>query len=381
MRSSVTVSVPGSTSNLGAGFDCIGVAVERRLTVTARQAAGPDGAPVTIERRGTLNAVASPPDQDLLYRGFLKACQVAGRTVPLSLVLTAESDIPVARGLGSSAAATVAGAAAATALLELGLGDDALAALCTEVEGHPDNVAPAVYGGALLVLREPRGGLTVTRLAIHDSLVFVFAVPDFVVETKQARAVLPATVLHATAVEAAARSAALVHGLTHAEPRLLAAGLDDVLHVRTKEPLLRLVQQQRIARESISGLYLYCSIDRALRQRQLLARRVREDEPTLASSLTGREAVDEELKAALVLFLSMLNEKQRRLYAGLESLKLGYGGDQRIADFIGMDPHTIAKGRRELAEHDLDIERIRKVGGGRRHAEKKRPKSSRKLKS
>ena len=157
--------------------------------------------------------------------------------------------------------------------------------------------------------------------------------------------------------------------------------LDDVLHAGTKEPLLRLVQQQRIARESISGLYLYCSIDRALRQRQLLARRVREDEPTLASSLTGGEAIDDELKAALVLFLSMLNENQRRLYAGLESLKLGYGGDQRIGDFIGMDPHTVAKGRRELAEHDLDIERIRKVGGGRKHAEKKRPKSSRKLKS
>ncbi|HEU5261905.1 MAG TPA: homoserine kinase [Gemmatimonadales bacterium] len=237
----MTVSVPGSTSNLGAGFDCIGVAVEHRLTVTARPASGSAGAPVTIERRGTLHAVASPPEQDLLYRGFVKACQVAGRKVPLSLVLTAESDIPVARGLGSSAAATVAGAAAATALLELDLGKDALAALCTEVEGHPDNVAPAVYGGATLVLRDTGGGggLTVTRLAIHDSLALVFAVPDFVVETKQARAVLPETVPHATAVEAAARSAGLVHGLTHADPRLLAAGLDDVLHVPFRRSLVR----------------------------------------------------------------------------------------------------------------------------------------------
>jgi hypothetical protein len=157
--------------------------------------------------------------------------------------------------------------------------------------------------------------------------------------------------------------------------------LDDLLHVETQEPLLRLVQQKRIARESVSGLYLYCSMDTALRQRQLLVRRVRQDEPTLASSLADSEAVDDELKAALVLFLSMLNEKQRRLYAGLESLKLGYGGDQRIADFIGMDPHTVAKGRRELAQHDLDIERIRKAGGGRKQAEKKRPKSSPESKS
>jgi len=72
----------------------------------------------------------------------------------------------------------------------------------------------------------------------------------------------------------------------------------------------------------------------------------------------------------------MLDEKQRRLYAGLESLKLGYGGDQRIAEFIGMDPHTVAKGRRELLEQDLEIDRIRKAGGGRKRLEKKHPKSS-----
>ena len=152
--------------------------------------------------------------------------------------------------------------------------------------------------------------------------------------------------------------------------------LDGMLHVGTKEPLLRLVQQQRMARESVSGLYLYCSIEPALRRRQLLARHVRQNEPTLASSVAGPDTVDDELKASMVLFLSMLNEKQRRVYAGLESLKLGYGGDQRIADFVGMDAHTVAKGRRELAQHDVDIERIRKAGGGRKPAEKKRRKLS-----
>lgn len=152
--------------------------------------------------------------------------------------------------------------------------------------------------------------------------------------------------------------------------------LDDVVHVGTKEPLLRLVQQQRMARETVNGLYLYCSIQPALRRRQLLARQVRQNEPTPASSVAGPDAVDDELKASMVLFLSTLNEKQRRLYAGLESLKLGYGGDQRIADFVGIDAHTVAKGRRELAEHDVDIERIRRAGGGRKKAEKKRRKSS-----
>lgn len=157
--------------------------------------------------------------------------------------------------------------------------------------------------------------------------------------------------------------------------------LDHLLHVGTKEPLLKLVQQERVAREPVEGLYLYCSIDPVLRERQLLARRVRQAEPNLASGLAEAEAVPDELKAAIVLFSSLLNEKQRRLYAGLESLKLGYGGDQRIAEFIGMDPHTVAKGKRELLEQDLEIDRIRKAGGGRKPLEKKRPKSSPKSKN
>lgn len=152
--------------------------------------------------------------------------------------------------------------------------------------------------------------------------------------------------------------------------------LDHLLHVGTKEPLLRLVQQGRLSREPVRGLYLYCSMNPVLRQRQLLARRLLQAEPSLSSGMAPAEAVSDELKAAIVLFSSMLDEKQRRLYAGLESLKLGYGGDQRIAEFIGMDPHTVAKGRRELLEQDLDRDRIRKAGGGRKPLEKKRPKSS-----
>ena len=152
--------------------------------------------------------------------------------------------------------------------------------------------------------------------------------------------------------------------------------LDHLLHVATKEPLLRLVQQERIAREPVSGLYLYCSADADLRQRQLQARLRLQAEPTLAGSVAEQETVPDEVKAAIVLFLSTLNEKQRRLYAGLESLKFGYGGDQRIADFLGMDAHTVGKGRRQLLEQDLDMERIRKAGAGRKRAEKKRPKSS-----
>src|SRR2546423_1038764 len=117
MRASVTVRVAGSTSNLGAGFDCVGVAVGRWLRLTARVADAP-GRFMTIERSVTLRDLGTAPEADLLYRGLVAACRRAGLEAPAGLTLNADSDIPVARGLGSSAAATVAGAAAAPPLLD-----------------------------------------------------------------------------------------------------------------------------------------------------------------------------------------------------------------------------------------------------------------------
>jgi homoserine kinase len=234
MRRSVSVRVPGSTSNLGAGFDCVGLAVPRWLTLTVEPAA----AAGSIERRGTLSGLNTPYQDDLLVRGAVAAARAVGKTAP-PLALAVDSEIPVARGLGSSAAAVVAGAVAASALLELGLSDAAIAEIGTEIEGHPDNVAPMVYGGATLALPHTGAALEIARLRIHESLALVFAVPDFLVETKKARAALPASVSHAVAAEAAGRGAALVHGLANGEPRALAAGLDDVLHVPFRRSLVR----------------------------------------------------------------------------------------------------------------------------------------------
>jgi homoserine kinase len=234
----VTVRVPGTTSNLGSGFDFLGMAVDRWLRVSARCVDDRSAPAVALERRGTLRELTGAPDEDLTYRGFAAACRTAGRDVPGRLALTADSDIPVSRGLGSSAAAVVAGAAAADTLLGLGLGPDALLALGTEIEGHPDNVAPAVYGGARMVLHRPGGGLLAVPLEVHPALTFVFAVPDLRVETKRARAALPASVPHATAVQAAARGAALIQGLVTADPALLSVGLEDLLHVPYRRALV-----------------------------------------------------------------------------------------------------------------------------------------------
>lgn len=152
--------------------------------------------------------------------------------------------------------------------------------------------------------------------------------------------------------------------------------LESVLNVSVKEALLKLVQRTRIARQRVSGRYLYISTESSMRKRQLLSRRIREDELSQTRG-TFSETVTDQLKATIVLFMSLLDEKQRRLYAGLESLKFGHGGDCKIAALIGMNVHTVAKGRRQLLQQDLDTQRVRKKGAGRKSVEKKRHRSSR----
>src|SRR5450432_3643893 len=122
---------------------------------------------------------------------------------------------------------------------------------------------------------------------------------------------------------------------------------------------------------SVSGLYLYCAGNPRTRQQQLRARQSPPDQAAAASVGCPAGKVSDELRAAIVLFASLLDEQQRRLYAGLESLQLG--GDRQIAELLGLDPHTVARGRRQLLARDVKTDRVRAVGGGRKPVEKKHP--------
>jgi hypothetical protein len=149
--------------------------------------------------------------------------------------------------------------------------------------------------------------------------------------------------------------------------------LSAILRVGTQDVLRQLVQQNRIERELISGLFLYTAIDPTTRQRQRLTRRSSRSVPTIVDA-SRLEVPPDEMRAAIILFYSLLDEQQRRLYAGLESMKLGHGGDSVLADVLGLDPHTIARGRRQLLDQDVALGRIRHSGAGRKPVEKKRPK-------
>jgi hypothetical protein len=166
---------------------------------------------------------------------------------------------------------------------------------------------------------------------------------------------------------------AFVH---HSDTGYSAGELRDLLEVKTKHALTKLVRDGRLARDTFDSVYVYLSAQKDVANRQIKARKAFLQQSAASLIVANPDLATDEAKALLVLFCSMLNEKQRRWYAGLESLKLGYGGDAHIASILGMDPHTVAKGRRELMDADLTAtDRLRAPGAGRPSQEKKRRKS------
>jgi homoserine kinase len=233
MPPSWSVRVPASTSNLGPGFDCLGLALGLGLEVRATPLAGSRH---EIVRSGEVPAGISRPEEDLLVAGFERAR--GPRAIPGALRFDVRSEIPVGRGLGSSGAAIVAGALLARAIQESELSDEALLAACVELEGHPDNVAAALRGGLTLCARTAPGRWTVLAPPLSPEIGFAVAWPREPLETPRARKALPPSVPFADASENPRRLAFLLEGLRRGDPALLAFGGEERLHVRYRLPLL-----------------------------------------------------------------------------------------------------------------------------------------------
>lgn len=157
-----------------------------------------------------------------------------------------------------------------------------------------------------------------------------------------------------------------------ADAGLTANELEAPLAVQVKEPLLELVRRKQLDRQKRGREYVYFSREPGRRREQQLRRENQEAEWEVGV-FPESAVLSEEGKAAIILFFSVLDERQRRLYAGLEAHRLGHGGDRKMADLLGLDVHTVARGRRELFGGQVERGRIRREGGGRKRAEKKRP--------
>ena len=230
-----TVTVPGSISNLGPGFDCLGIAFTGKGDrVTARRTSTPGVHVVAVSDP----RIPSEPSRNTAAIAAAAVLRRSGR--PDGIDLEIDKGLPLSGGMGGSAASAVGGAVAADALLGTRLSRAELLEAALEAEAvvagrHADNVAPSLYGGAVLVLSldPPR----IVPLRVHDSIALALVTPDYQVETARARAVLPESLPRATAVAQASHLAVLVLALEHGDADLIRAAAVDRIAEPARHPL------------------------------------------------------------------------------------------------------------------------------------------------
>lgn len=236
----VTVRVPATTANLGVGFDTLGCALNLyntlRFTLSDR-----------LSFSGCDKEYQTP--DNLAYQGFAAVYTHMGQAVP-GVHIDIDARIPVCRGLGSSAAMIAAGAMAANRLGSFGLDTAALLAIVTPIEGHPDNLAPALFGG-LTASMQVDGQVYTVPYPVHPALRFVLLSPDFPLSTHAARAVLPQSVPFGDAVAQLSRLALLPKALELGDEALIAQCLADRLHQPYRFPL---IEESDVLRTLAHGL-------------------------------------------------------------------------------------------------------------------------------
>jgi homoserine kinase len=204
-----TVQVPATSANLGAGFDTFGLALD--LHLAARTLPRTPGAPRVVTRGEGADGIPTD-DTNLVWRSFVTACEYLGRPIP-DVALEVTSRIPVERGLGSSSAAIVAGIVLARAVTNAPVGEPALVELATSIEGHPDNVAPAMLGGLVAGARRDDGGMAVRRINPLPGHIAVALVPDARQSTDASRTVLPDALSRSDVVDQVGRAGHVLAGL------------------------------------------------------------------------------------------------------------------------------------------------------------------------
>ena len=230
-----SVDVPASSANLGSGFDSFAVALSLKLRAELRVGDEPG---IVLNARGE----GAPRDdesagENLLIRAFREALRVSAAPGAASWRIEVSSMIPSARGLGSSAAAIVAGVVLGAAVGRRAIEADELLALAARIEGHPDNVAAALYGGFTIALPET-DRIALRRFRVPEAWIPVAYIPQRESRTHEMRAALPVAVTHAAAARQAARSALLATAIMTSDAGLLRNAMTDELHQPYRLPLL-----------------------------------------------------------------------------------------------------------------------------------------------
>lgn len=235
---SVHVRVPASTSNLGAGFDCFGLALRLYLNVRATVAHDARARACRARSSGAgADTMLPRSDENLIYRAMRAAAEGEGWMLP-PVRLAVRNDIPLGRGLGSSAAAIIAGLTLAASLCERQLTDETLLRYATELEGHADNVAASLLGGWVTTCVRDNGSVLAVKRRWPSDIKVVVVSPDVPLETSRARAALPERVERADAVYNLQRAALFGAALDAGADELLWEAMQDRLHQRRRSRLV-----------------------------------------------------------------------------------------------------------------------------------------------
>ncbi|HTU34551.1 MAG TPA: homoserine kinase [Candidatus Acidoferrum sp.] len=235
---SIDVRVPASTANLGAGFDCLGLALEIYLSVRATVISKPGARSLARSRgaRGT-SSLPNAPDENLIFRAMRHAAEREGLRLPI-VRLAVQNEIPVASGLGSSAAATVAGIVLGFAVARRNVTRETALQYATEVEGHADNVAASLLGGLVVTYPRADGSIVAVRKKWPKMIRIVVVTPEYALNTGRSRSVLPKTVNFADAVHNLQRSALFLAALEERRYDLLWDAMQDRLHQSYRQALI-----------------------------------------------------------------------------------------------------------------------------------------------
>ena len=229
----VTISVPATTANLGVGFDCLGAALS--MANKFQFAVVDTNTKLQIVVSGEEARKVSTGEGNLVYRSFLKLYQHVKQTPP-NLKITIELGVPLARGLGSSATAIVGGLMGANSLAGNPLTKTQIMDLAIAMEGHPDNVVPALLGNCLLSVEEEKW--QISSIPWHQDIIPVVAIPNFELSTNKARSVLPTEYSRSDAIFNISRMGLLIRGLDINNGEWLKTALADKLHQPYRQQLI-----------------------------------------------------------------------------------------------------------------------------------------------
>lgn len=229
----VSVKVPATSANLGPGFDCFGIALPIYNTITLEETVYPTtGLEINIlgDQFDGMSSFLIPTDKtNIVYKAVELLYNYTGQTPP-ALRINIQSNIPVAKGLGSSASVIVGGILAANELLGNPADEAALLSIANEVEGHPDNITPAMVGGFVISSAEPDGSIVYRKIDWPEDWKLTVCIPDYELATSISRSVLPEAVPYADASFNLKRSAMFVHALHTKDTELMNLALNDRLH-------------------------------------------------------------------------------------------------------------------------------------------------------